>query len=163
MTLLCDSDAHARPSAAPLPTFDTDDWSRRLIAPEPETLPALRVLFAGGGTGGHLYPAIAVARALGQLAPGSEALFVGSERPLERKILAGAEQAHRALPTAPWRGLGGAPRFAWQQARGLAASWPSNAASSKATLDTTMHVRMSSEVAFADGSFLLQFCIYDVI
>lgn len=123
MTLLCDSDAFARPTAAPLPTLDTDDWSRRLIAPEPETLPATRVLFAGGGTGGHLYPAVAVARALQQLAPGSEALFVGSARPLERKILAGAEQEHRALPTAPWRGLRGAPRFAWEQARGLAASW----------------------------------------
>lgn len=88
----------------------------------PLALEPLRVLFAGGGTGGHLYPAIAAARGVQALAPGSEVLFVGSERPLEKKILAPTGFRHVALPTAPWRGARGALRFAWEQARGLLAA-----------------------------------------
>ena len=36
-----------------------------------------RFLFAGGGTGGHLYPAIAVADEIKRLKPESEIIFVG--------------------------------------------------------------------------------------
>lgn len=85
----------------------------------------LRVAFAGGGSGGHLYPALAVARALEHLAPGVETLFLGSDRPLERKILAPSGYPHRALPSAPWRGIRhprAALRFAWSQARGVLAA-----------------------------------------
>lgn len=37
-----------------------------------------RVIIAGGGTGGHIFPAIAIARALERKAPGAELLFVGA-------------------------------------------------------------------------------------
>jgi UDP-N-acetylglucosamine--N-acetylmuramyl-(pentapeptide) pyrophosphoryl-undecaprenol N-acetylglucosamine transferase len=45
----------------------------------------LRVLIAGGGTGGHLYPGIAVAEAIA--ATGGEPIFVGTERGLETRLV----------------------------------------------------------------------------
>ena len=39
---------------------------------------AISVLIAGGGTGGHLYPGIAVAREVLARAPGSQVTFVGT-------------------------------------------------------------------------------------
>src|ERR1700744_3284865 len=38
----------------------------------------LRVIIAGGGTGGHIFPAIAIGHALQRLQPGTELLFVGA-------------------------------------------------------------------------------------
>ena len=38
----------------------------------------LRVIIAGGGTGGHIFPAVAIGQALQRLAPGTELLFVGA-------------------------------------------------------------------------------------
>jgi UDP-N-acetylglucosamine--N-acetylmuramyl-(pentapeptide) pyrophosphoryl-undecaprenol N-acetylglucosamine transferase len=45
----------------------------------------LRVVIAGGGTGGHLYPGIAVAQAIA--ATGGEVVFVGTERGLETRLV----------------------------------------------------------------------------
>jgi UDP-N-acetylglucosamine--N-acetylmuramyl-(pentapeptide) pyrophosphoryl-undecaprenol N-acetylglucosamine transferase len=45
------------------------------------------VVFAGGGTGGHVYPAVAVARELQRRRPDLEIHFVGSTRGLENKIV----------------------------------------------------------------------------
>jgi len=42
-----------------------------------------RVIISGGGTGGHIFPAIAIARALQKLEPGIELLFVGAEGRME--------------------------------------------------------------------------------
>ncbi len=47
----------------------------------------MRVLIAGGGTGGHLYPGIAVAEEFSRQEPDSEVLFVGTKRGIENKIL----------------------------------------------------------------------------
>jgi UDP-N-acetylglucosamine--N-acetylmuramyl-(pentapeptide) pyrophosphoryl-undecaprenol N-acetylglucosamine transferase len=47
---------------------------------------ALRVLIAGGGTGGHIIPALAVAREL-VARHGAEVLFVGTERGLETRLV----------------------------------------------------------------------------
>lgn len=54
----------------------------------------MRVLFAGGGTGGHVYPALAVAEAL---AGEMEALFVGSRRGIEAQIVGQAGFAYEGL------------------------------------------------------------------
>lgn len=43
----------------------------------------LRVIIAGGGTGGHIFPAVAIAHALQRLAPGVELLFVGARGKME--------------------------------------------------------------------------------
>jgi len=44
---------------------------------------ALKVIISGGGTGGHIYPAIAIAHALKELAPDTEFLFVGAKGRME--------------------------------------------------------------------------------
>lgn len=46
----------------------------------------MRVLFAAGGTGGHIYPALALARHL-CASEGAEALFVGTERGMEKDLV----------------------------------------------------------------------------
>ncbi len=38
----------------------------------------LRVIIAGGGTGGHIFPAVAIGHAVQRLSPGAELLFVGA-------------------------------------------------------------------------------------
>lgn len=47
----------------------------------------MRVVIAGGGTGGHLYPGIALAHEFLRLRPGSSVLFVGTERGLEARVV----------------------------------------------------------------------------
>ena len=44
---------------------------------------SLRVIIAGGGTGGHIFPAVAVGHALQRLRPGTELLFVGAKNKME--------------------------------------------------------------------------------
>lgn len=46
------------------------------------------ILFAAGGSGGHLFPAIAVAEELAQQAPGLAIEMVASDKAIDRKILA---------------------------------------------------------------------------
>ena len=47
----------------------------------------MTIVIAAGGTGGHLYPAIAVAREFLQSDPSTRILFVGTTRGIERKVL----------------------------------------------------------------------------
>jgi len=42
-----------------------------------------RIIISGGGTGGHIYPAIAIANAIKELAPQTEILFVGANGKME--------------------------------------------------------------------------------
>lgn len=46
-------------------------------------MPSLKVILSGGGTGGHIFPAIAVADALKELNPEIEVLFVGAQGRME--------------------------------------------------------------------------------
>lgn len=57
------------------------------------------VIFAGGGTGGHLFPGIAVAQELLRRNSATRILFAGSEKSIEREILARAGFEHIALPS----------------------------------------------------------------
>lgn len=65
---------------------------------------APRLLVAAGGTGGHLYPAVAVARELAARKPSAEVLFVGTRRGLEGRIVPRAGFRLQTLPVLPLRG-----------------------------------------------------------
>lgn len=56
------------------------------------------VVFAGGGTGGHLYPALALADALVALRPDVEPFFVGATRGIEARVLPERGVPHQLLP-----------------------------------------------------------------
>jgi len=63
---------------------------------------ALRVVFAGGGTGGHLYPAIAMAEAFQRRMENFKCVFVGTERGIEARVI---PQLGYRLELVPVRGL----------------------------------------------------------
>src|SRR4030081_3395239 len=48
---------------------------------------SLRVGIAGGGTGGHLFPGIAVAREIALRRPGAEISFAGTARGIEARVV----------------------------------------------------------------------------
>lgn len=58
-------------------------------------------IFAGGGTGGHVYPGLAVAGELVRLRPGARIVFACSDRPIDRHILEPTPHAIVAQPVQP--------------------------------------------------------------
>ena len=54
----------------------------------------LAVVIAGGGTGGHLYPGIAVARELLRREPGAVVTFAGTARGIEARVIPRAVPAN---------------------------------------------------------------------
>jgi UDP-N-acetylglucosamine--N-acetylmuramyl-(pentapeptide) pyrophosphoryl-undecaprenol N-acetylglucosamine transferase len=71
-----------------------------------------RVIIAGGGTGGHIFPAIAIANALKQLDSSVEILFVGAKGKMEMEKVPQAGYAIRGLDiagfnrSALWKNIG---------------------------------------------------------
>jgi UDP-N-acetylglucosamine--N-acetylmuramyl-(pentapeptide) pyrophosphoryl-undecaprenol N-acetylglucosamine transferase len=59
------------------------------------------VLIAGGGTGGHLMPALAIAETLRAMAPELEPVLVGAARGIEARILPTREFRFHLLPAEP--------------------------------------------------------------
>lgn len=62
------------------------------------TTSSLRVIISGGGTGGHVFPAIAIAKALQQLDPSIDLLFVGALGRLEMDKVPQAGYQIEGLP-----------------------------------------------------------------
>jgi UDP-N-acetylglucosamine--N-acetylmuramyl-(pentapeptide) pyrophosphoryl-undecaprenol N-acetylglucosamine transferase len=58
----------------------------------------LRVIITGGGTGGHLFPGIAIAQAIMDRDPRNRVWFVGTDRPFEREAVSRAGFVHHAIP-----------------------------------------------------------------
>jgi len=81
---------------------------------------AMKIVFAGGGTGGHLMPGLSVARALRARSPRCAVAFVGTSRPLEREIVERSGFEYYALPSTrlPKSALG-APNWAMRSVGGL--------------------------------------------
>jgi len=63
------------------------------------------MIIAGGGTGGHLFPGIAVAEAVKEINPINQILFLGTDRPLEQKILSQTPFPHKTIPAGGLKGL----------------------------------------------------------
>jgi UDP-N-acetylglucosamine--N-acetylmuramyl-(pentapeptide) pyrophosphoryl-undecaprenol N-acetylglucosamine transferase len=63
-------------------------------------------LFAGGGTGGHVYPMIAVAEAVRRLAPAVRIVFVGTERGIEARAVPKSGYELELMRVLPLRGAG---------------------------------------------------------
>ena len=61
----------------------------------------LHIVFAGGGTGGHLFPGLAVAEKLSANRPGVRITFAGTGKPLERGHVAAAGFDYVSLPSRP--------------------------------------------------------------
>ena len=83
----------------------------------------MRVVFAGGGTGGHLYPGLAIARELVRKDKSVAPYFIGALRGIEREVLPKAEFPHALLDLHPlyrpavwknWRTVVGAAK-GWNQ------------------------------------------------
>jgi UDP-N-acetylglucosamine--N-acetylmuramyl-(pentapeptide) pyrophosphoryl-undecaprenol N-acetylglucosamine transferase len=62
---------------------------------------ARRILIAGGGTGGHLMPALAIAHALQEHAPEIEPVLVGAVRGVEARLLPTRDFRYHLLPSEP--------------------------------------------------------------
>jgi UDP-N-acetylglucosamine--N-acetylmuramyl-(pentapeptide) pyrophosphoryl-undecaprenol N-acetylglucosamine transferase len=76
----------------------------------------MKIMIAGGGTGGHLFPALAVAEAFRERDPGNEILFVGSGRGLETSVLGKEGVARRSIAAVSLQ-----DKSFWGKALGLAA------------------------------------------
>jgi len=59
-----------------------------------------RIIISGGGTGGHIFPAISIANALMRMDPGAEILFVGAEGRMEMEKVPAAGYKIIGLPVA---------------------------------------------------------------
>ncbi|MBC7844091.1 MAG: glycosyltransferase [Gemmatimonadaceae bacterium] len=76
---------------------------------------------AGGGTGGHLYPGLAIADALVTERPELDIMFIGAHRGIERSVLPTTRWRHTLLDlhplyrSAPWQN--------WKTVRGLATAF----------------------------------------
>lgn len=78
-------------------------------------------MFAGGGTGGHLYPGLAIARAVQRLRPDIQPFFVGARRGVEKDIFPATGFPHLLLDLHPlyrsrvWNN--------WRTVAGLVTAW----------------------------------------
>jgi len=71
----------------------------------------MKLLLAGGGTGGHLFPAIALAEQFKAEEPQGEVLFVGTERGLEARMLPELGWTLETIEMSGWAGRGFVARF----------------------------------------------------
>ena len=56
----------------------------------------IRVIFAGGGTGGHLFPAIAIADEIRKIQPHAEIAFIGTKEKIEARVV--PQKGYRFFP-----------------------------------------------------------------
>ena len=70
------------------------------------TTTALHIVITGGGTGGHLFPGIAIARAFQRYMAESVILFVGTGRDLERRVISEAGYRHAVIRVRGLKGMG---------------------------------------------------------
>lgn len=60
----------------------------------------LKIIISGGGTGGHIFPAVSIANAIKELRPDTDILFVGAEGRMEMHRVPAAGYPIKGLPVA---------------------------------------------------------------
>jgi UDP-N-acetylglucosamine--N-acetylmuramyl-(pentapeptide) pyrophosphoryl-undecaprenol N-acetylglucosamine transferase len=66
----------------------------------------MRIIVTGGGTGGHLFPGIALATGMQQRIPGCKILFIGTSRLLDQQALAGYDFELDSIKCMGLKGMG---------------------------------------------------------
>jgi len=87
-------------------------------------LRGLKLLIAGGGTGGHVFPAMAIAREWMSREGEREVLFVGTQRGIEARLVPEAGYPLETIRSAGLKGIGGM-RLARNAAKLVPAMWDS--------------------------------------
>ncbi len=64
----------------------------------------MKCVIAGGGTGGHLFPGMAIAEAFMERETGNKVLFIGTERGIEARVLAGGRFPLKMIHAMPIKG-----------------------------------------------------------
>ncbi|MFI5639473.1 UDP-N-acetylglucosamine--N-acetylmuramyl-(pentapeptide) pyrophosphoryl-undecaprenol N-acetylglucosamine transferase [Streptomyces goshikiensis] len=77
----------------------------------PHTPTTLSVVIGAGGTGGHIYPGLALAEALRAAVPGAVVSFIGTERGLETELIPGAGYRLHTVDMIPFDPSLGAKRY----------------------------------------------------
>jgi len=98
----------------------------------------VKIVVTGGGSGGHIFPALAVAQRLMEL--GHEVHYVGAEEGMETRIVPEAGVPFHALPAGKYNRNTFQPREAWKALRGLAAA-------------RALLVRLKPRVVLSTGGF----------
>ncbi|TGB13967.1 UDP-N-acetylglucosamine--N-acetylmuramyl-(pentapeptide) pyrophosphoryl-undecaprenol N-acetylglucosamine transferase [Streptomyces sp. MZ04] len=80
-------------------------------SPEARARPPLSVVIGAGGTGGHIYPGLALADALRRAVPGAVVSFVGTERGLETRLIPDAGYRLHTVDMIPFDPSLGAKRY----------------------------------------------------
>jgi UDP-N-acetylglucosamine--N-acetylmuramyl-(pentapeptide) pyrophosphoryl-undecaprenol N-acetylglucosamine transferase len=88
--------------------MDQNDKKKRAknVRPLRKASQALRVVIAGGGTGGHLFPGIAIAQEFLAKNAENSVLFVGTGKPFEISILSETGFAHKCITAEGFKGRG---------------------------------------------------------
>ncbi|HUK53516.1 MAG TPA: undecaprenyldiphospho-muramoylpentapeptide beta-N-acetylglucosaminyltransferase [Candidatus Binatia bacterium] len=109
----------------------------------------MKLAIAGGGTGGHVFPAVAVAREWLARGPEREVLLIGTERGMEAKLVPEAGLPFAAIRAAGLKGIGGLRLL-----RNLALLGP-GMADSAALLEQHRFTAALGVGGYASGPFLL--------
>lgn len=80
-------------------------------SPDAGARPPLSVVIGAGGTGGHIYPGLALADALRRAVPGAVVSFVGTERGLETRLIPDAGYRLHTVDMIPFDPSLGAKRY----------------------------------------------------
>lgn len=78
----------------------------------------MRVVLTGGGTGGHIYPALAIGKAIQAQRPGSELLYIGGRRGMESRIVPQQGIAFEAIDITGFR-----RKLSWDNVRTIVRFW----------------------------------------
>ena len=92
--------------------------------PQAEACATLKLLIAGGGTGGHVFPALAVAREWMSREGEREVVFVGTQRGIEARLVPEAGFPLETIRSAGLKGIGGM-KLARNTAKLVPAMWDS--------------------------------------